>query len=131
MPLFIMVISSHKAQVVITFENPNFNDERLQETTLILLEQIKEVEGVEQASLIAVEEISIPKGAKSVGGYFLGSLRTIVTKANLINLMKFLGNRFFGGTIKINIKTSEKEVVLEVSSQKDLLAAEETIKRLL
>lgn len=127
--------SSPGGRITIAYENTDLDDEALQEATRNLARDIREVDGVEHVDLVAVDEAAIPAGAKAVGGYLLGILQALIDPKNLINnlinLLKFLGSRLQGGIIKLKVKVSDKEVEIEVSNQKDLLAAEETVKRLM
>ena len=54
-------------RVTIALKSPDLDDQELQESMENLLPQLREVDGVEQANLVAVEEI--PEGAKSRSGF--------------------------------------------------------------
>ncbi|HAJ59450.1 MAG TPA: sugar ABC transporter permease [Cyanobacteria bacterium UBA8543] len=81
-----------------------------------LLPQIREVDGVEQADLVPVEEA--PPGSKALGGFLWGLLMAEVNPANIKALFGFLGDRLGGQPIKMNVKASDgRELNIEASSQ--------------
>ena len=71
--------------ITIALKSPDLDDQELQDSIQNLLPQLREVDGVEQANLIAVEEI--PEGAKSMEGFLIGMLKAEV---NLANIKSFL-----------------------------------------
>ena len=68
--------------------------------------EAQEVDGVEEASLIAREEV--PEGAKSLGGFLLDKFKALVELKKLPNLIKTLAARLIA--IKLS-KLKQKEKV--------------------
>jgi hypothetical protein len=108
--------STSNIQVTISLSDPALDDEELQEAVENLLPQIREVDGVEEADLVAVEKA--PQGSKALGGFLLGMLMTEVKPSNIKALFGFLSDRFGGKPIKLNLKTPDgRELSIEASSQ--------------
>ncbi|HAA28350.1 MAG TPA: sugar ABC transporter permease [Cyanobacteria bacterium UBA8553] len=103
-------------QVTISLQEAGLDDEELQAEVENLLPQIREVDGVEQADLVPVEEA--PPGSKALGGFLWGLLMAEVNPANIKALFGFLGDRLGGQPIKMNVKASDgRELNIEASSQ--------------
>lgn len=103
-------------QVTISLPASGLDDEELQAEVENLLPQVKEVDGVDGAELVSVEEA--PEGAKSLGGFLLGMLKMEVTPANLKSLFGFLSDRFGAKPIKLSVKAPDgRELNIEASSQ--------------
>lgn len=62
--------STSNIQVTISLSDHNLDDDQLQEQVENLLPQLKEVDGVEDANLVSVEQA--PPGSKALGGFLLG-----------------------------------------------------------
>lgn len=96
----------------------DLDDEELQAEVQNLLPQLREVDGVEDADLVAVE--NAPKNTKALGGFLLGLLNAQVNAANIKTLFKFLGDRFGNKPIKMVVKAPDgRELNLEASSQQE------------
>ncbi|NER31098.1 MAG: hypothetical protein F6J89_26630 [Symploca sp. SIO1C4] len=113
-------MSENSIQVTISLEAPQLDDEQLQEATENLRDEIKEVEGVEQADLMPVE--TAPPDSKGIGGFLLGILTAEINAKNLKTLVRFLGDRLFGKTIKIKTEGNGKKLELEIRRPEDLEA---------
>ena len=107
--------------VTIALKSPDLDDEELQDSIENLLPQLREVDGVEQANLVAVEEI--PEGAKSVGGFLVGMLKAEVNPANIKALFSFLVDRLSGKTIEIEVEADGKKLKVKANNQAELMAA--------
>ena len=108
--------SSSTIQVTISLSDPSLDDEELQAYMENLKPQLLQVDGVEEANLVPVEEV--PQGSKALGGFLLGLLTAEVNPANIKALFGFLGERLGGKPIKMNVKASDgKELNIEASSQ--------------
>ena len=108
--------SSSTIQVTISLSDPSLDDEELQAYMENLKPQLLQVDGVEEAKLVPVEEV--PQGSKALGGFLLGLLTAEVNPANIKALFGFLGERLGGKPIKMNVKASDgKELNIEASSQ--------------
>jgi hypothetical protein len=105
-------------QVAIALTELDLDDEDLQAEVQNLLPQLKEVDGVEDAGLVAVE--NAPKDTKALGGFLLGLLNAEVNPANIKNLFAFLGDRFGNKPIKLVVKAPDgRELNLEAASREE------------
>jgi hypothetical protein len=107
--------------VTIALKSPDWDDQELQDSIENLLPQLREVDGVEQANLVAVEEI--PEGAKSVGGFLVGILKAEVNPAKIKALFSFLGDRLSGKTIEMEVEANGRKLKVKVGSQAELMIA--------
>ncbi|GET37183.1 sugar ABC transporter permease [Microseira wollei] len=108
--------STSNVKITISLQDPNLDNDELQAEVENLLPQMKEVDGVEDADLVPVEEA--PKGSKALGGFLLGMLQAEVSVANIKALFGFLGDRLGGQPIKISVKAPDgRELNVEASSQ--------------
>jgi hypothetical protein len=108
-------------RVTIALKSPDLDDQELQESMENLLPQLREVDGVEQANLVAVEEI--PEGAKAVGGFLVGMLKAEVNPASIKALFSFLGDHLSGKTIEMEVEANGKKLKVKAGSQAELMAA--------
>ena len=105
-------------KIIIAIQDRDLDDASLQEFTEILCQQITEVDGVEQANLVAVE--TPPEGSRALGGFLLGILTAEVNPANIKTLFRFLSDRLGGQTIKMSIETPDgRKLNVEASSQEE------------
>jgi hypothetical protein len=74
-------------QVTVAIQDPDMDEEELQASIEKLLPQIREVDGIERADLVAVEEV--PMDSKAFGGFLLGMLTAEINPANIKKLMFF------------------------------------------
>ncbi|NMF57111.1 sugar ABC transporter permease [Pseudanabaena yagii] len=89
--------------------------EDLQGATRNLLKQVRAVDGVEEADLVAVTDV--PEGAMALGGFVVGLLTAEVSAANLQKLGGFLKDRIVGKTLKMSVEACGKKIAIEGSSQ--------------
>ncbi|MFZ4729918.1 MAG: hypothetical protein ACOYMQ_14840, partial [Pseudanabaena sp.] len=89
--------------------------EDLQGLVRNLLKQVKAVDGVEEADLVAVTDV--PEGAMALGGFVVGLLTAEVSAANLQKLGGFLKDRIVGKTLKMSVEAYGKKIAVEGSSQ--------------
>lgn len=100
----------------ISLSDPSLDDGDLQAYTENLKSQLEEVDGVEDANLVAVEEV--PEGAKAFGGFLLGILTAEVNPANIKALFGFLSERLGGKPIEMMLKAADgRELSIKASSQ--------------
>ncbi|MCA6625137.1 MAG: hypothetical protein IM542_21805 [Pseudanabaena sp. M165S2SP1A06QC] len=95
--------------------DPSLDAEDLQVATRNLLKQVRAVDGVESADLIAVTDV--PEGAMALGGFVVGLLTAEVSAANLLKLGGFLKDRIVGKTLKMSVEAYGKKIAIEGSSQ--------------
>ncbi|MEL6461159.1 MAG: sugar ABC transporter permease [Cyanobacteria bacterium J06641_2] len=112
-------IRTSNIQLTISLSELDLDEEDLQAEVENLLPQIKEVDGVESAGLVEVSEV--PESSKSLTGYVLGMLKTVlVDKADLKNVFGFLRDRFGNKPIKLKLKAPDgRELDLEASSREE------------
>lgn len=112
------MITKSNVQVTISLTELDLDDEELQAEVQNLLLQLREVDGVEDAGLIAVE--NAPKNTKALGGFLLGLLNAEVNAANIKTLFKFLSDRLGNKAIKMVLKAPDgRELNLEASSREE------------
>ena len=112
---------ANNISITIALKSPDLDNQELQDSIENLLSQFREVEEVEQANLIAVEEI--PEGAKSMGGFLIGMLKAEVNPAGIKNLFSFLRERLSGKAIEMEVEANGKKLKVKASSQAELMAA--------
>ncbi|MCA6574839.1 MAG: hypothetical protein ACK47D_14925 [Pseudanabaena sp.] len=95
--------------------DPSLDAEDLQGAARNLLKQVRAVDGVESADLIAVTDV--PEGAMALGGFVVGLLTAEVSAANLQKLGGFLKDRIVGKTLKMSVEAYGKKIAIEGSSQ--------------
>lgn len=84
------MVSPSNVQVTISLSDPDLGEQQLQAEVENLRLQIKEVDGVEEAGLVAVE--LAPPGSKALGGFLLGLLTAEVNPANIKAVFRFLSD---------------------------------------
>ncbi len=117
-------IATSNIQLTISLSELGLDEEELQAEVENLLPQIREVDGVEDAGLVEVTEV--PENSKSLTGYALGMLKTVLDKEHLKNVFGFLRDRFAGKpeTIKLLLKAPDgRELNLEASNEEDFASA--------
>lgn len=117
------MITTSDIQLTISLSELGLDDEELQAEVENLLPQIRDVDGVEDADL--VEVASVPENSKSLSGYALGMLKTVLLdKAHLKNVFSFLRDRFGNKPIKMTLKAGDgRELNLEASSREEFAFA--------
>ncbi len=111
--------TTSNVEVTISLSEPDLDDDELQAEAEILLPQIREVDGIEEANLFTLAEA--PTGSKAFGGFAVGKLKALVNPENLGSLFKFLGDRLNNKTIKVVIKKSplNEEITVEATNRED------------
>lgn len=108
--------SQSNIEITIALVDASLSDEELQEKVENLLPQLREVDGVEDADLVPVEQA--PKDSKALGGFLLGLLQAEVSITNIKAVFGFLGDRLGGKPIKLTLKAPDgRELSIEASSQ--------------
>ena len=109
---------SENIKLTIALNEPNLDAEEREEQTRNLLQEVKELDEVEQASLVGVTET--PAGSKAFAGFLVGMLQAEVSVANLKKLLGFLGDRLGDKSIKLTVKAPDgREISLEASSKEE------------
>ncbi|MBD2297685.1 sugar ABC transporter permease [Nostoc sp. FACHB-87] len=112
------MVTTSNVQVTVSLTELGLDDEELQAQVQNLLPQLREVDGVEDADLVAVTDV--PEGSKALGGFLLGFLNAEVNPKNLKALFGFLGDRFGNKPIKILVKAPDgREINIEASSREE------------
>ncbi|MEH2291965.1 sugar ABC transporter permease [Nostoc sp.] len=104
-------------QVTISLSEQGLDEEELQAEVENLLPQIKEVDGVEDANLVAVTEA--PQGSKALGGFLLATLKAVGNPALIKPLFGFLSTRLSGKTIEIEVEINGKKLKVKASNQEE------------
>lgn len=114
------MVTKSNVKVTISLTELGLDDQELQAEVQNLLPQLRDVDGVEDADLVAVTDV--PQGSKALGGFLLGLLNAEVNPANLKALFSFIGDRFGNKPIKMVLKESSdgsRELNLEASSREE------------
>ena len=110
--------STSNLQVTISLADPSLDEEELQEQVENLLPQLKEVDGVEDANLVPVEQA--PPGSKALGGFLLGVLTAEVNPANIKTVFRWLSDRVVDKPLEISLKMPDGTVISgKATSQAD------------
>ncbi len=113
------IMSGNSVQVTITLSAPELKDEELQETLQNLQLEAQEVDGVQEAKLIAREEV--PAGAKSLGGFLIDKFKALVELKKLPNLIKTLFDRLVvNQIIEVKAEGKGKKLEIKISNLQDL-----------
>ncbi|WP_338421912.1 sugar ABC transporter permease [Nostoc flagelliforme] len=91
--------TTSNVQVTISVTELGLDEEELQAEVEKLLPQVKEVDGVEDADLVAVTEV--PQGSKALGGFLLATLKAVGNPSLIKPLFEFLSTRLTGKIIEI------------------------------
>lgn len=111
----------NNVQVTIALQAPDLNEEELQEAGENLRQQLLEVDGVEQANLVAVA--APPSGAKALGGFIPGLLMAEVSPRSIKALFRFLGDRLGNKPVEMEVEANGRKLKVKASSREELMAA--------
>ncbi|MDJ0795760.1 MAG: hypothetical protein QNJ51_02795 [Calothrix sp. MO_167.B12] len=115
------MIAQSNIKLTIALQEPDLDAEQLERRTRILLQDFKELDEVEQASLVQTSET--PQGSKAFGGFLIGMLQAEVNIENLQKFLGFVGDRLGGKAIELEVEVNGRKLKLTASSQEELLAA--------
>lgn len=120
--------SNVKVLIDLTDAGRDLEPEALEELTSQVVEEIRG-ELVEDAGL--VRESDIPEGGKpAIAGFIVGLLTAEVNAKNAKALLNYLGEQFYGKTLKLDFEANGKKYSLEYRNKEQLDEAIEAIKRL-
>ncbi len=110
-------MSLENIQLTITLSDPQLTPERLEADTWNILSEIKEFDGVQKADLMP-RETAEPR-TKSIDGFLVGILTAEINIENTKGLVRYLGDRLYGKTIKMKItaKGNGQEVEVEIEGR--------------
>jgi len=112
---------SDRPAITLTFQSANLSDEQLQSDVEELLPQFREIDGVAEVDLVAVDEA--PPNTKSVGGFVLGALKFTIENSKILTGLLGVGNAIVGNgkTVKFSVKASNgKEFSAEAKTLAEL-----------
>ncbi len=113
------MVNTSNVQVTISLTELGLDDEDLQKKVQNLLPQLKKVDGVEDAGLVAEE--NAPQGTRSISGYVWGLLKAQVNPAHIKTVFKFLGDRFGNKRLKLDLEAADgRKLHVEVSNAQEL-----------
>ena len=119
-------------QVFLDFSElePQFSPERLEDITSSVADEIRG-ELVNKVELVREDEIP-ELGKPALTGFILGLLKTELNAASIKVLLNYLGERFYGKTLKIEWEDKETgtRVVIEYQNEKQLEQQLQAIERL-
>jgi hypothetical protein len=106
-------------QMTIGFQDADLSDEERDGLAVRLMEQLRELDGVEVGR---VPEVA-PDGSKSGLGFLAGLLMAEVNKENGKKLLGFLGDRLSGKMIELEVEGNGKKLKVKASSREELQMA--------
>ncbi|MBD2438208.1 sugar ABC transporter permease [Nostoc sp. FACHB-110] len=111
------MVTKSNVQVTVSLTELGLDDADLQAQVQNLLPQVRDVDGVEDADLVAVTEV--PEGAKALGGFSLGTFKALVNPALIKPVFDFLG-RLSNKTFAIEVEAYGEKFKAKASSKEDL-----------
>jgi hypothetical protein len=121
--------TSQIISLTIEFSDPSLDDDRQEALTQAIYRDMRDLPGV---TVDRVEDSTEAAGRRGAAAFLWGLLQAKVGADGVKNLFGFLGDRMGNKPIKIKVKLVDgREMEIEASSRAELLAAEETIDRLL
>jgi hypothetical protein len=118
----------HTMTIIITLQDEEIDDEKMQEFIESLRQQMIEIDGVEQADLVVIE--TAPEGSRSLGGLLKGTVAAQINPASVKTVLKFLSDRLGGKTIKMSVETPDgRKINIEASSQSEFEFAVQQAKK--
>jgi hypothetical protein len=116
-------------QLLFDFRRSELSEEQQEKLTQVLWHQMRDLDGIQVERVI---DPNPPEGSRSIGAFLWGLLQAKVTRSSVKNLLSFLGDRLGNQPIKIKVKLIDgRTIEIEARSRAELLAAEQTIQRLL
>ncbi|AFY45877.1 MULTISPECIES: hypothetical protein [Nostoc] len=112
------MVTKSDVQVTVSLTELGLDDEELQAQVQNLLPQLRDVDGVEDADLVAVTEV--PQGSKALGGFSLGTFKALVNPALIKPVFDFLG-RLSNKTFEIEVEAYGEKFKAKASSKEDLI----------
>jgi hypothetical protein len=114
-------------RIDLTATEPDLDPEQLERLTRSLADELKEL--TEEMSLVRASEM--PEGSKpGLAEFVWGLLQTEVSLKNLQALLSYLGERFYGKTLKLEFSVNGKSYKLEYSNKQQLEDAVRAVERL-
>ncbi|MDJ0795763.1 MAG: hypothetical protein QNJ51_02815 [Calothrix sp. MO_167.B12] len=110
-------------KVTIAVQDGDLEAEELERITLNLLQEIKDIDGVENVRQPELTEI--PPGAKSLGGSILGMLQAEVSFDNFKKLAEFFRERLSGKAIELEVEANGKKLKVKATNEQELVTAVE------
>ncbi|MDJ0617366.1 MAG: hypothetical protein QNJ63_11580 [Calothrix sp. MO_192.B10] len=110
-------------KVTIAVQDGDLEAEELERLTVNLLQEIKDIDGVENVR--QPELTKIPPGAKSLGGSILGMLQAEVSFENFKKLAGFVRERLSGKAIELEVEANGKKLKVKATNQQELVTAVE------
>lgn len=114
------MVNSSNVQITLALKDKDLDDEELQEATEKLLQQMRELDEVEDANLVA--DPNPPERGKGAG-FLLGLLTAEVNAKNIKALFGFLSDRLSNKPIELEVEANGKKLKVTARSQQELQAA--------
>jgi uncharacterized protein YlbG (UPF0298 family) len=119
----------NNVQVMIDFSNidPELELAQLETLTRRVADELEEL----TETVAPVREAEIPEGSKpALAGFVLGILQAEVNAKNIKATLDFLGNRFYGKTVKLEYEDGGAKYSIEYTNPQQLDQAVSAIERL-
>jgi hypothetical protein len=108
-------------KLTINFDDPDLEPEERDEQAQKLMTELKQMDEVEAVDRVL--DPNPPEGNKALGGFLVGLLAAEVNVANAQKLMGFLGDRFGGKLIELEVEANGKKLKVKAHSREELEAA--------
>ena len=128
--IILYMTSTSNVEITISLAELSLEQEDLQREVWKLLPILREVDGVETADVVTVEQA--PPNTRAIGGFVWELLTTKINPANIKSLVSFLAKRFGNTDKKVKIKIEINKgnlngLELEIGDVKDLETTLKTI----
>lgn len=110
-----------KVILTLAIVDKQLEDEELDEQTRRLLRELKDLDEVDEAQLVSIEQA--PKRSKAFAGFLLGVLKATFSATYLKNVFSFCWDRLGNKPIELEVEVKGKKLKVKASSQQELLAA--------
>jgi hypothetical protein len=121
-------MASKSVKLTIDINQSDLEAEKLEELTQNLLQEMKERDEVETASLVADE--NPPEGAKTWGRFLLGILQAEVSIENISFVLEFLWDSLNRQPIEIKVETNGNKFEIVARDRHQLLVAIDAVNKL-
>lgn len=108
-------------KLTINLNDPDLEPEEQEEQTQRLLQELQTMDEVETVERL--RDLNPPEGNKSFGGFLIGLLTAEVNKANATQVLRFMGDRFGGKPIELEVEANGKKLKVTAHSREELEAA--------
>jgi hypothetical protein len=107
--------------VTLTYSDPDLDDEEREQLAQQLHHQLRAADS--DLGTWRRVEAAPPPGSKSVAAQVVGALAAVLSAASLKSFFAYLGERWRGREISLELEVNGKKIKIVAHSQEDLLTA--------